>query len=324
MTSKWHLAFVAALLAAGSGCGNYSNEDVDFQLALPEQGDMEAKLQVSLSRTDSAEYYRDTRTAVLSFNKLVLDLVLLVDTVRGYTPTSRNGNQRTWGPWPDDKHPGWETRVVMQRSTVSETFLHMDYWVQLRQVGQDDSGWVSLLVGDYTSQGSARTGLGHVHFDVQAARVARYPVNSDPGLADLDHLDVCYNRSGDASACDNSTGAAVKVTMDIVKVEGANPQSAKYVYQQAQDASGSMQFDWQGKTDNGLPIIATMNSRWLASGDGRADLTADLTPNLPAQTPLGTDCWGPDTVASYSVRKFRTATDPPEVGTPDLCVFPPP
>jgi hypothetical protein len=290
MISKRKLFGLCVLLCAGIACGNYSNDDVDFQLALPGQGDIEAKLQVSVSRADSAEYYKATRNAVRTFNALVLDLTGLVEAVRGYTPTSRNGNQRTWGPFPDDKHPGWEIRVVMQRSSVSETLLHMDYWAQLRQTGQDDSGWVSLLAGQYTSQGSARTGDGKIHFNVQDARAVGYPVDTDPGLVDLDHLDVCYVNSGDPSACDNANGAAVLVDMTIVNLPTAKTQSAHYVYQLLQDGSGHMQFDWEG-AESGLQVAATMLSRWRATGEGRADLVADLTPNLPDQwTTLGTDC----------------------------------
>ncbi|HEX7505393.1 MAG TPA: hypothetical protein VF550_01395, partial [Polyangia bacterium] len=45
-----------------SGCGNYSNDDLDFQLALPDQSDIAVKMQLSVSRTDSAPYYLDTRS----------------------------------------------------------------------------------------------------------------------------------------------------------------------------------------------------------------------------------------------------------------------
>jgi len=326
MTSKWKFARTStvALLCAClvGGCGNYSNDDLDFQLALPEQGDMDAKLQVSVSRDDSAEYYRATRDAVREFNSLVFALTALVEAVRGYTPTSRNGDERTWGPFADDKHPGWETRVVMQRSTESQTLLHMDYWVQVRQVGQDDSGWVSLLVGQYTSQGSARTGYGEIHFNVQTARAATYPVDSDPGLVNLDHLDVCYDRSGNPSACPNENGGVAFVDMRIVNLSSATTKAGHYVYELAEDNSGHMQFDWQGTTDSGLPITATMDSRWLASSAGRADLVVDLTPNLPNETTLGTDCWGVDTVAAYSYRLRDDVTQQKrDQGDASLCVF---
>jgi hypothetical protein len=279
-------------------------------------------LQVSVSRDDSAEYYKATYSAVHTFNSLIFKLTALVESVRGYTPTSRSGSERIWGPFSDDKNPGWETRIVMRKSTDAHPLLHMDYWVQLRQVGQDNSGWISLLVGQYTSQGSARTGDGEIHFNVQDARDANYPVNNDPGLADLHHLDVCYVNSGDSTACKNTNGAATFVEMDLVNLPTTTKtQAATYVYELAQDNSGHMQFDWQVPTDNGRVVTATMLSRWRADGAGRADVIADFTPQLPTQTTLGTDCWRPDTVATYSYRRYPPPMDPPEKGSAALCVF---
>lgn len=316
MTFKRSLLVACAVLATSSGCGNYSNDDLDFELALPEQTDMEAKLQVSLVRADSAEYYRDTRSAVLTFNGLVAELTGLVDTVRGYTPSQRNGNQRIWGPFPDTKHAGWEIRVVMQRGTVSATLLRMDYWVEVRPVGQGDSSWVSLLVGQYTSQGSARAGWGKMTFDAQTPRAAGYPVDAD---ASLDHLDACYNRSGAPSGCSNDPGNdGAFVDMQIVNLPTAQTQAAHYTYELAPDESGKMQFSLQ-TTSSGIPVTATMRSRWQAGGAGRADLVADLTPNVPGETTLGTDCWGPDTVATYSSRLGQTPQ--PATDDPSTCVF---
>lgn len=311
------LLCAASAVLAGA-CGNYSNDDVDFQLALPEQGDIEADLPTAVSRSDSAEYYKATRSAVDSFNALAANLTGFVDNVRGYTPTSRNGDERTWGPFADDKHPGWQIRVVMRRSTVSDTLLHMDYWVQVRRVGQGDAGWISMLSGSYTSQGSATTGYGEIHFDVQSPRAAGYPTDTDPGLVELDHLDLCYDRSGNTTVCNNSNGAVVYLDMSIVNVASAKTQSGHYLYQLAQDSSGNMQFDWQG-SDAGAQVAATMFARWLASGVGRADLVVDLTPNLPRDTTLGIDCWGQDTVTTYLYRIGQSPQD--GVNDPSVCVF---
>jgi hypothetical protein len=291
------LSLLATILLPA--CGNYSNDDLDFQLALPEQSDMEAKMQLSITRVDSAEYYRATRTAITTFNGMVVDLVALIDLVRGATPTSRHGDERTWGPFPSDKAPGWEIRVVMQRSTVSPTLLHMDYWLQLRQVGQGDSSWVSFLIGKYTSGGSARTGQGEIHLVTAEARAVGYPVDSDTGLANLDHLDVTYD----------NTAFPITVTLDIVNLPTPTTQAGQYQYFQNQNGSGQMSFDWQGVTETGAEVSARMQSEWIGSGAGRADLTVDLTPNLPDQsTTLGTDCWGVDTVATYSFRLRDEAT----------------
>ena len=114
MTSRYLALLVLAALSFGA-CGNYSNEDLDFQLALPEDGDLDAKLPQALTNDASSEYYKTTRQVVTTFNGGATALVGLVDHVRGYSPTSRSGAQRIWGPFSDDNHPGWEIRVVMQR-----------------------------------------------------------------------------------------------------------------------------------------------------------------------------------------------------------------
>jgi hypothetical protein len=301
------LGFVSVVCFAA--CGNYSNEDLDFQLALPQQSDIGANTQLAKARVNSAEYYRDTRNAITTFNTMVTDLLGLIEHVRGYPATSRQGNRRIWGPFPD-KYPTWQIRVVMDRSSVSQTLLHMDYWVQVRPVGTDDSAWVSFLAGSYSSSGSARTGTGDIHLLASDARDATYPVDDDPGLAELDHLDVHYE----------NTAYPLRVTMTIVNLPKASTRSGIYDYSENQDGSGSMTFDWQGTTDAGVSIAAKMKAQWLGSGAGRADVTGHLTANTSGSaTLLGTDCWGVDTVASYSFRAGQTSAPP--LNDPAACLF---
>jgi hypothetical protein len=99
--------------------------------------------------------------------------------------------------------------------------------------------------------------------------------------------------------------------MDIfnLNLPTATTQSGHYEYFQNQDGSGQIRFDWKGLSDSDVQVSARMQAEWIGSGAGRADLTADLTPNLPDQsTTLGTDCWGVDTVATYSFRLRDEAT----------------
>jgi hypothetical protein len=289
-------------------CGNYSNEDLDFQLALPEQSDMEAKMQLSVARTDAAEYYRATRSAITNFNDLVGKLAGLIDLVRGQTPTTRQGNERTWGPWIDENQPGWEMRVVMLRSTVSTSLLQMDYRIELRLLGSRDQGWASLLTGRYVSSGSARTGTGESHLHVAGVRNAGFPIDEDPGLANLIGIDITYANAG----------YPVTVTLDIAKLVGATSETGHYEYSLEQDGSGFMSFDWQGLSETGVPISARMLSRWIGSGAGRADLTADLTPNRAGLiTTIGIDCWGVDAIACYTYRLSGKV----EEGDPVSCLF---
>lgn len=308
MTSK--RAFLCAVLAGLwlGACGNYSNDDLDFQLALPEASDMAAQMQLSVVRLNSAEYYRATRSAITTFNGMVESLAGLIDVVRGITPTTRNGNERIWGPWPVDKVPGWELHVVMQRSTVAPSVLRMDYWVQVRPAGTGDSGWVSFLIGQYTSAGSARAGQGEIQLHADYVRAAGYPIDADAGLANLDYLVVTYDNAA----------YPIHVTMEIVNLPTATTQSGRYEYFQNQDGSGQMSFDWEGFTDTGATGSARMQSQWIGSGAGRADLTAVLDATQPTVvTPLGIDCWGVDSVATYSYRAEGSV----ESGAPASCLF---
>jgi hypothetical protein len=308
MISKPHAIQVLLLplicAFGASACGNYSNDDVDFELALPDQNDIEAKTQLTVTRPDSAEYYVDTQSAITTFNSMATTLLGFIDHVRGYPPSQRNGNQRVWGPFPSDHYPSWQIQVVMVRAIVSDT-LQMAYHADLRPVGQGDSAWVSLLVGSYTSQAGAVPSQGTVSFLAQTVRAAGYPIDDDPGVVNLDHLDVTYQ----------NVTYPITVTMTIQNLPTAQTQSGQYNYAEQQDGSGSMDFTWQGTTDTNVQGSAEMNSRWLGSGAGRADLV--FTPSSSgAATTLGTDCWGVDTVASYSYRLNITPTT-----SPDTCLF---
>lgn len=308
MNSRWGPLRTVLAGIAVCGCGNYSNDDLDFQLALPEQSDMEAKMQLSIMRTDSAEYYQATRYAVTTFNNMVGELAGLIDVVRGNVPTSRNGDERTWGPWSLEDQPGWQIRVVMRRSTVSETLLRMDYWVEVSPLGADESSWVPFLTGMYVSSGSARTGFGEIHLLVSDVRNAGYPVDRDPGLADLVRIDVVYSNAD----------YPISVSLYMEKLAAASTRSGQLDYVQNQDGSGRLTFDWEGQSDTGAAITARMTSQWIGSGAGRADLSADLTPNREGIiTTLGIDCWGVDSVATYSYR----IGDNPLAGDPSSCLF---
>jgi len=309
MSSRW-LSLCTALLSVVFGaCGNYSNDDLDFQLALPEQGDMQARMQLSVARADSAEYYRDTRTAVTTFNDLVGKLTAIIDLVRGQTPTGRSGDERTWGPWVMDEQPSWEMRVVMQRTALTATALQMDYWVQLRPVASGDAGWVPFLIGVYVSDGGVQSGQGEIHLLVNEVRAAGYPIDQDPGLAGIVSIDVAYG----------NLGYPITVELGISKQNGSVIETGHYAYSEQQDGSGFMSFDWQGLSDNGLPIAARMLAQWIGSGAGRADLTADLTPNQPdLSTVLGTDCWGVDSVSTYH---YRLGKPDETKGDPASCLF---
>src|SRR5688572_14964094 len=110
-----HTTVLLAALAAG--CGNYSNEDIEFQIALPEKDDLEAKLPgQALMADDAAEYYTTTRSLVAMSNGIKDSVLGLVDHVRMYPATTRKPGLRIWGPFPHEKQRDWVVRVVIEKT----------------------------------------------------------------------------------------------------------------------------------------------------------------------------------------------------------------
>src|SRR5688500_12348419 len=132
MSSKQCIVTMS-LAAALAGCwGNYSNEDVDFLVALPYREELTAKLPgQALTLADSAEQYKLTRGVVTQFNALAYAFLGLIDAVRSFPPTDRMPNSRIWGPFPNDKHPDWQVRVRIERTDLER----FDYRVQVRRTG---------------------------------------------------------------------------------------------------------------------------------------------------------------------------------------------
>ena len=120
----------AALGAVGLGCGNYSNEDLEYLTALPKTEDvsMDAPLKADVPRADEDEALKMTTAVTKVVNLTAVELLALVDQIRSFTPTTREQNGRVWGPFPDDKNPGWRLAFRMTKATAADGVTpHFDY-----------------------------------------------------------------------------------------------------------------------------------------------------------------------------------------------------
>jgi hypothetical protein len=302
---KHFAPLLLATLSLGA-CGNYSNEDLDFQLALPEDGELDAKLPQALTLDTSSEYYKLTRQVVTTFNGWAAALVSLVDDVRRYSPTSRNGAERIWGPFADDKHPGWQIRVVMVRvadPNAPAPAFRVSYSIQLRNAAQKDSVFFDFMTGNYSSSGSARRGQGDMLLDVKTARDAQFPVDD---FGDLERLDLAYD----------TANYPITVHMVVQNVATAKNRGADYSYAENADGSGTLIFDLTVDAVPGVPgaTDVTFISHWLGSGAGRTDA---YLKGVAVDTPVGIDCWGTSTVADYVWRWNGQGN----FGSADRCVY---
>jgi hypothetical protein len=296
--------FIATLVVAAGCGGNYSNEDIDFQLALPEKEDLAAKLPAqSLEITDSSEYYRTTRNVVRLFNGLGGAFLTIIDAVRAFPPTERNGARRIWGPFPNERFREWVLRLVIDRVGDPLAPTRFEYEVQFRRAQEATAAWTPLIKGSFAPGGGVRRGEGSLQFITGAARAATYPLE---GLTETDELRVDYQTR------------SFPVTVKITLVGFPTRQQLVYEYAEAADGSGSMRFESPFPEGGVIASALLARSRWNGAGAGRADVT--VTKGFVAGQ-RAVDCWGIDTRATHVFRQWAPAETK---GAETSCVFGPP
>ena len=181
---------VSVLMCA---CGNWSNEDIVYLYALPEKDVLKSQLGAMDStgqgvRRDpllgeDAGHYASTKKGSDEFNAF-LDLVLGgLDALRSIHPTKREDNKRIWGPYPDDKNPGFDIRVEI----VKVTERHFKWSIGARKRGNEV--FTTIGGGKFVPTASLKEGRGDFFFDGVAARnlYGRMKNAGDP-----DRIDVGY------------------------------------------------------------------------------------------------------------------------------------
>lgn len=311
MKSSGHgRALLLALIAlGGAACGNYSNEDVDFQLAVPARDDLSVKLptQQALTSADAAEYLTVTHQTVGVFNQFVDGLTGIVDAVRAYAPSERQGDVRLWGPFLNDADHAWELRLRMTRGSDGAAGQRFLYEIEFHRVGDAAAPWQRLIAGTFAPATGFRRGTGEVELTLVAARAAGYPVAE---WKDLQTLHIKYQR----------TTAPITVELTFENLPSNETPGGTYSYAEAADGAGAMNFVWR-RRDNALVQALGIMARWRPDGAGRAD--ARVVDGVPAllNAVVGIDCWGPEGRNTYLRRDVAPKR---EVGLPASCVFGPP
>lgn len=304
-------ALAAALgvvgLSAG-GCGNYSNDDLEYLNAMPQTEDvsMEAPLMASVRRLEEDEALKMTTAVTTVVNATAAALLGLVDKIRTYTPTSRSANGRVWGPFPDDNHPGWQVAFRMSKATAADGVTsHFDY--QLVMIGPPGTTFVgpagttnetAVLVGWFEWAGRASGGTGHLVLQPKEAR--------DAGLL-LENLDKVITFTVDYDNLSDVRMLNVSVVNEPPVDPTKDAQSATYHYERAPNGDGAMQFTFLQDTVEGPAGVDTLDikSRWRMTGEGRARISV-LSGDHAGLTWV--DCWAASSLTSYN--ELRSVGDP--------------
>jgi hypothetical protein len=311
---------VVGFMLAGlvAGCGNYTNEDLDFMNALPEGSDLQANLPAVTSAVElanEAELARSTHDTTSGFNGLLTALVGIVDTVRSYPPTTRAPNVRIWGPFASDpksptKNPGWQTRMIVSLGQVKPDQFDYEIAVHHTGVGAADTDWPDFIVGSFQAGHTARRGTGHVELRTAAVRAEGFDV-SDLGM--LDHLEIDYD------TLDDPTQITMHVT-NLPDPASADPGTqVSYAYRANAAGQGEMTFDLFANVIPG-PAIEDMRvvSRWLDTGAGRASLTVIAGDGVGSRQ---TECWDRSFQATFNDKPWSAAEDLPQSPPGDPAEF---
>jgi len=122
-----------------------------------------------------------------------LDWILgIVDTLRQVEPTRRERERRTWGPFPDQKHPGIEIRLVVVRSFEGDLPTYA-FSFEVRRPAVSPT-WTMVIDGAFVGA-SGRTGRGQVTLHFDRIRLAGIDDPANPGPQSP--VTIQYDRSTD-------------------------------------------------------------------------------------------------------------------------------
>jgi len=247
----------------------------ELQRALPTAEQVSIKLPTGQGRTvgQLAEWYVATRGITTMFNGGSAWVLILIHTIVKFPVTSVDGDTYTWGPFSNALDPA-------------------DYKLDVRDVGDGTYEW--KLSGRSKTQVAAEfevvidgladprngelQGNGSFLIDFDAGRRVN-PIDADADARG--QVEVRYDL------------AARHLDLDILSVDdNGNPVTAEYAYNEGADGSGDMVFEMDGEMGGGAELEhAVVRSRWLTTGDGRADVGLY---GGNAENPAGviaSECW---------------------------------
>jgi hypothetical protein len=294
MTCKRVTTLTLVLAAALAGCGNYSNEDLEYMNAVPDRDALAANIPPSrVLPANEAELSRTTHDVVAVFNG-VLDLFLgIVDAVRAYQPTQRLPNQRIWGPVPADKQPGWQWRFIVTRDPAAPT--NFAYALQFQPIGGAPDTWAALLSGWFEAASGARRGVGGFHVETAKLRAAGYPFEN--GGERIKTIDVTYS----------TREFPISVEVDFVQFteDFTSTNSFHYEYGALENGQGAMRFVISGVDLIPGPLVDSLEvtTRWLASGTGRGEAT--VTQGDAVVGLMQVECWDTNFRATYNDKPWK-------------------
>ena len=317
------LAIALPLILAATACGRAQM----FTSAVPTKDQIRMNVPANnqaLAAGDQSELYLATLGISTSVNGGVLWVFDVIDAIIHTPPTTLDEDQAVWGP----SEPRGLERLAYRFTVNRVEEGHFTYKLEARlKENTEESDFVIVFDGEaFPGEDDRGTGTLNWHLGSRRNLViadcdligeihVEYDTTTEPRM-----LDVVFE--GVADECN-----------------GEEPTDSHYIYTEAEDASGSMDFAFR-KNIHGVEEnkpqeeIFAVRSRWLATGQGRSDVQvsegevpADLATHIPgtsADSVEIVECWSDVFVVDY------TDTNPDELephlnheesGDAALCAF---
>jgi hypothetical protein len=297
------------------GCGNLSNEDVAFALALPRTGDLHVQIPPQSAATaqnalaactlgQPAEWLVGARETGTNLNSAVDAVLGIIDAIRHATPTSRKPDMRIWS-FPDSKHPGVQLEASLLRvAQPPGASAAQQPWSFAIDASRSGGPYLEILYA-YFIGSDASTGVGEFTLDFDNFRALQIDGPNDPPGT----LTIHYDLSGDPRTLQVDLGAT-----------GLGLSQFDYFY--AGFSNGSGRFDYI--FPDGLGDVFSLQTSFTSAGAGKA--------HIFVRTPTGTtgtldECWDAAACLTYvldplSVTPLCTgipAGSCPQQGDPQSC-----
>ena len=271
ITQKFLLAATALSITA---CVQTDAPPSAIQKAIPTSDQVSIKLpQNKRTIGQLAEFYVTTRDITRTFNGGSAWVLILVHTIVQFPATSVDGNTYTWGPFSDALDPAEYQLVVTDNGDETYTW-------SLSGRSKHDAAAAFEAVISGLSDASPGDDLGNGSFliDFDAGRRVN-PIDADPTARG--QVEVKYDLA------DKALALHIMSTNDL-----GTPIQADYTYNEGDDGSGEMIFGIEGDMGGGDAVEqALIHSRWLANGEGRADVALKGGDTENPAGVLASECW---------------------------------
>lgn len=307
------VAAVAAAAMATTGCGVDKGEP--FRQGFPRSETVKLNLpgnKTALTgegqRRDGLEgqtsdFYKLTRGVTATVNGAGGAVLLLLEKIADYPPTTVNQNVAVWGPHTDALSPNTYKFTVTK---VAEN--QFDYLLEAKGKTEAATAFRVILSGSHVSTGK---NLGSGTFLVDWDRAQTLPEH------DKNVGTASYTYSRQTAGADVSIDALFQKVRDE---ETNQLVDVNYKYREQPGNGGAFEFRMNKNWIPGAGVeVLTVKSRWQQSGAGRSDARA--TGGDLAGPATASECWD----AGFASRFLSASWLTPQTGNygaESVCAFP--